>query len=716
MSQAYSTWLDLSTTPHGTVLIQHHQLYAIHELSSPDLQDPQIIMFVGGGAKSRCMKRLGFTFDEEVPHNTIQLHLAPDLGEVPSPIFLADCELHNNRQLKPTLAGPVPGSVDHRILHWPKGFDVYTMANIVYTKLISPFSTMICLFADDLEGLSAVARMLASWLVCFRSRRTSNVAVTTSPRVIVLREWNDLENGMFDEELATRSFMQEIRIQSELRNRNQQERLADNLSQEDLDALLHLQFGDVRVLAYTSHPVYASLMTLKDIQFHLRRLDKSWLSLRNRLLQDSRDIQERRRQQQVAFSATHIHALFNSACDHIERDIITPFNFIRGSRSANPVPSRLAVYLSTFLKQTPQKLHMAFNVPIIASALTLDSFPPNMHLFDAGEVFETHYSEIFSEVGLSVYSEKQELFNELVSKIKGIFCQQNSLEVRHSVTAARAHMSTLAQFKPNWLRVRYSTKICLACLARQAQSTLTCGHSLCEPCTLIHGKTPEFWNRWPRKCPLCQEPNEIHFQEKPYTAGVRCLCVDGGTPQDILVLKALENDLKLPAPITEHFDIAVGSGLLLLGLFCKPEWTIEDCFAFSQKFTRMRGSNIEGTVPRSNFSTTSETKQGRLQFLDLRGVINRVKLSHDTTLGSAKSSLKEVFGTQATLFESSGKGTKVAVIATRASDSRECVFSNFNASDRNEIEHDHIMIRPDRIKDELLLWEVFVNLNSVPER
>jgi hypothetical protein len=329
------------------------------------------------------MKRLGFTFDEEVPHNTIRLHLALNLGEIPSPIFLADCELHNNTKLKQTLASPVPGNVDHRILHWhqniPNEFDVYTMANIVYTKLISPFSTIVCLFADDLEGLNAVARLLASWLICFRSRRTTKVAIATSPRVIVLREWNDLDNGMFDEKLATRSFMQELRIQSELRNKSQQKRLANHLSQQDLDELLHLQFGDLRVLAYTSHPIDAGLMTLKDVHFHLRRLDKSWISLRNRLLQDSHDIQERRRQQQVAFSATHLHALFNSACGHIERDIITPFNFIRASRSANPVPSRLAEYLSAFLKQTPQKLHMTFNVPIIASALTLDSFPPNMH-------------------------------------------------------------------------------------------------------------------------------------------------------------------------------------------------------------------------------------------------------------------------------------------------------------------------------------------------
>lgn len=181
-------------------------------------------------------------------------------------------------------------------------------------------------------------------------------------------------------------------------------------------------------------------------------------------------------------------------------------------------------------------------------------------MFDAGQVFQTHYSKIFSEVRLSNYSKDQEVFDGILSKIKGMFCQQNALKVRRSVTAATAHKTALAQFETTWQRV-YSNVFCLSCLGREAQNTLSCGHSFCEPCTMIHGSTPptECWTFSPSRCPLCKEPNGVAFRMKPYTAGVRCLCVDGGTPQDILVLKALESELKLPAPVTEYFDIAVGS-------------------------------------------------------------------------------------------------------------------------------------------------------------
>jgi hypothetical protein len=48
------------------------------------------------------------------------------------------------------------------------------------------------------------------------------------------------------------------------------------------------------------------------------------------------------------------------------------------------------------------------------------------------------------------------------------------------------------------------------------------------------------------------------FHLKPSTAGVRALCIDGESPNDILVLKALER--KLPAPISTFFDLAFGNG------------------------------------------------------------------------------------------------------------------------------------------------------------
>jgi hypothetical protein len=89
-------------------------------------------------------------------------------------------------------------------------------------------------------------------------------------------------------------------------------------------------------------------------------------------------------------------------------------------------------------------------------------------------------------------------------------------------------------------------------------------------------------------------------------------------------------------------------------------------------------------VLRSSFLTKSEIKRDKMQFFNLRDIVSRVKATSATINGNIKLKLKEVFRTQKTLFKCSGKGTKVAVTIMRASDSRLCVFSNFNIAKKEE--------------------------------
>ena len=129
------------------------------------------------------------------------------------------------------------------------------------------------------------------------------------------------------------------------------------------------------------------------------------------------------------------------------------------------------------------------------------------------------------------------------------------------IDMATTHKVVLSQF-PQW-KSTYSNTTCLSCIARGPDNTLSCRHSLCDPCVVIHGQTTleEPWNFILETCPLCNIPNKVNFVLKPYTAGTRCLSIDGGSLQDIMSLKELENELKLPMPIREHFDIGTGSGL-----------------------------------------------------------------------------------------------------------------------------------------------------------
>jgi hypothetical protein len=190
-------------------------------------------------------------------------------------------------------------------------------------------------------------------------------------------------------------------------------------------------------------------------------------------------------------------------------------------------------------------------------------------------------------------------------------------------------------------------------------------------------------------CPLCGSSNEAAFNLKPYTAGIRCLSIEGGGPQDILVLKTLETLLKLPTPISDYFDIALGSGpgeefqstlkgkelthigaLLLLAIFCKGEWGIDDCMSFAHSYTE--------PAPLSRFSTDDIDQSQCIPLHPLlewlRALPGLKKPGHKiSTLG-----LKDLFGAGRTLFQCSGKDTKIALTAMRRSDSSQYLLSNFN--------------------------------------
>ncbi|KAI9763377.1 MAG: hypothetical protein M1840_000569 [Geoglossum simile] len=368
MSRLDSIWIDLRTRLNEVLLQEHHRPYAsFQECHFPYTQDPQMIMLIGGSLKTTFMNSL-FSVESKGGHNKVHLRLVPSTLKSQSPAFIADCELHNIRNFRKTIVGPVPGVIDQRSIRWlrniPRGFDPNSLANLIYRKLISPFCTIICLFSDDLGGTRATAKLLASWLISL-SNPSSDLPVSTYPRILILKRWND-PSATFDEKLATICFIQELRQEMDLRNMNFRKRANGRMGDTEFNSLVEQQFGDIHVLAL---PIQQGSLYEKSVQSQLR----------TRLLQESEDMQNYRRIAKVAFSANHFGTFIHSACDHFAADILTPFSFVEASRVPNPVPQDLSLHLINFLKHISQNLLMSFAVPVIASALSLDSYPPDMH-------------------------------------------------------------------------------------------------------------------------------------------------------------------------------------------------------------------------------------------------------------------------------------------------------------------------------------------------
>jgi len=180
-------------------------------------------------------------------------------------------------------------------------------------------------------------------------------------------------------------------------------------------------------------------------------------------------------------------------------------------------------------------------------------------VFEPSYVFDVLYLKILDEV--TAFPEDKDLLLQIHQKVRDIFCQQNMAAIRQSVDSATSHRLSISHFETTW-RNMSSNRTCFVCLARRPENTLTCGHSLCDPCTIAYGVAPlnEPWNLLVAACPLCNTPNELNFILKPYTAGIRGLIFDGGSPQDVIILKTLEAEMQLTMPIREHFDIVNGAG------------------------------------------------------------------------------------------------------------------------------------------------------------
>jgi hypothetical protein len=371
MAELNSLWIDIHSRSNELFINEHHRPYnEFHKLHFPDEQAPQMIMLIGDKWKTEAMNKLQPSLKNTGSHNGIHLHLLPSETASRSPVLVADCELHNTVLQNKAVASQPTGGITQRALLWRgkvpiDSLDAKTLAYLVYSKLISSFSNVICLFADDLGGTGAVTEMLASWLISLSSR-SSDLPASTYPRVLILKKY---EQSSFDEERATIHFMRNLAKVTKLRDGGLGEKLSGRLTEARLIALLKQQFGGLRILAL---PDPAS-------QSRSQELDGFWESLRARILRGSQNIQERRRKAKVAFSANHFQAFFHLACDHFAKDIVTPFSFIKASRLANPVPQDFSAHITNFLGNIKPAQVESFAIPFIASALTLDGYPPEMH-------------------------------------------------------------------------------------------------------------------------------------------------------------------------------------------------------------------------------------------------------------------------------------------------------------------------------------------------
>jgi hypothetical protein len=215
-----------------------------------------------------------------------------------------------------------------------------TAVDSLYFRLLSPFTDVFCFFAADLGGLQPIALRIASWL---NTGPPSTLPVATYSQIIIVTESSTPE---LQESGGLDHFLQ----------------LLAHETRTDPSTC----FAGVRVL---------SLLPDGDVSPSARHR-----KLKETLMGASDQVRSARIESRTLFSAQHFAAFLGHACSHFVTNPKEPFNFIRTSRIDNPPALDLKDHLTRFLLKINTLPELkSFGIPLIASSLLLDNYPPGMH-------------------------------------------------------------------------------------------------------------------------------------------------------------------------------------------------------------------------------------------------------------------------------------------------------------------------------------------------
>jgi len=344
-SEQHTLWLEpylrdkevaLQKTPRlGEILSQTHG-------------EPSLILFVGKSFKSKALRYLATPLrSKRNGRHCGEIHLRLDAGaqsiQSRRPLLFADGpipNIENNVKDIEKCSDLEPVSQN---LQWA-GDDLNITLSNIYANLLSPFTDIVCLFLSDFCGLASIADFIALWLNSFRNRSLPPVCY---PRLlIVVEDSNTTKSDKCWESRWKTKFTRLLRRKT--------------------TRPINEAFSYVGI-----HHLFTNDQIREEF---------CYLPLKDRLLNESDAIRFSRIEQRLHFVGKHFNAFFDYAYNHFIQNTGNHFNFIKASRLSNPVSPHFKRHLLNFMKQFQSVEEInEFAVPVVASCILLDSFPPGMH-------------------------------------------------------------------------------------------------------------------------------------------------------------------------------------------------------------------------------------------------------------------------------------------------------------------------------------------------
>lgn len=344
----HSYWFSLSVRDSEVSLTSSNlPQNLLSDLPRADLQQPSLIVLLGKDEKALALQELVSTKSDprrsaKRGYGETHLHLDPSTAFSDRPVLFADGNF--TTQIKPSRAITSEDCHDVKTRYLPRLrnsilTDLYEAADQVYARFLSPFTDVFCIFASDLGGLELAAGRLASWLT---KGCPSSLPPSTRPHIIIVESTSSQEK----EPQLLETFLY----------------LLKQKTKHDSSLL----FSTIRVVSLLPDGAVSGLARYRR--------------LRECIMDASDQVRSARRASSYLFTASHFFALLDYSCNHLSLTLTEPFNVIRASRTHNPPASDLSQHLVNLLsKITDPNSLKNFAIPLVASSILLDSYPPDMH-------------------------------------------------------------------------------------------------------------------------------------------------------------------------------------------------------------------------------------------------------------------------------------------------------------------------------------------------
>ncbi len=249
--------------------------------------------------------------------------------------ILIDCRLHLKKHLAKVKAGPIPGNICRHLIRGARRVSLTKVVSNFYSQILPLLSTVICFSAKEHGGVHNILSELASWIRP-RSRSSSH-----RPLIVIFTEsrgdgasLKDLEKNLTLTVLADYNACREYSFSS-------------------AEQAWRNCFAGIRTL-----PAPQDKLTLEDL-------------IRQKTLLTQRMPQQ---EFQLPNRGSQLKVLCQAACTQFSQGFEEPFNILRASRLARPIPAQLGSQIDQVLARVAKRADLCQPAcQLIAAALILDS-------------------------------------------------------------------------------------------------------------------------------------------------------------------------------------------------------------------------------------------------------------------------------------------------------------------------------------------------------